>query len=200
MKKTLITNSSLLLISLCFISCSNSKEKKLITDYVQTMGDTKIELNVNILDFEKESEIKAIDSLNILKPYLETEKNEKISEFKVKIESANERINEYNKDILKPENNYASLKKIYLDFIEDAKNDVDFNKKAIELYEGDCKGTYLEKTLNEIKRYEKNPNLVIANKYKTRYSIINPLLNNAKQELKKTFYINPDATKVLSME
>jgi hypothetical protein len=176
MKKILFVS-----LSIFAISCgSNNKEKDLVSDYLQTMGDTKIDLKIEYLDFEKEKEIKAKDSIVILKKrmgvksineleiflknYWEENKNSK--------KDYNERIAEYGRD-----------SDIYKNYFEICESQFELEKE-------------LENTLDLWKKYDSNPEKVLVNKFKIRYSIINPLLNNAKQELKKILFINPESTKV----
>lgn len=164
------------------ISCGiNNKEKDLVSDYLQTMGDTKIDLKIEYLDFEKENEIKAKDSIVILKK-------------RTGVKSINE-LEIFLKDYREENKNN---KKGYNDRIAEYGRDNDIFKNYFEIYESQIElEKELENTLDLWKEYELNPEKVLANKFNIRYSIKNPLLNNAKQELKKVLYINQAGTKIL---
>lgn len=48
--------------------------------------------------------------------------------------------------------------------------------------------------------YSKNPDSILSVKYKTSYSIKNPMLNNAKQTFDKFFYTDSDQNKFVAEE
>jgi hypothetical protein len=168
-------------LSMFAISCgSNNKEKDLVSDYLQTMGDTKIDLKIEYLDFEKEKEIRAKDSIVILK---KKTGSKSIDELEIFIKNYRE------------EN--KNDKKNYNDRIDEYGRDSDIFKNYFELFESSMElEKELENNFESWKKYDKEPEKVLVNKFKIRYSIINPMLNNAKQELKKIFFINPESTKV----
>lgn len=192
MKKILI-----ILTSLTLASCGQSKEEKLISDYVQTFGDSKIDANFKMKNLEKQNDITAKDSLVILKSYFEEKKNDKISQFQETIDYNKERLEEKTKDLAESNPSFTSINELYQEYIDDAISEIKRNEKNIELYQGDCKGTFLEPILIKISDYEKKGDKVLYTKYKASYSINNPMLNNTKQEFEREFYINSDKTEVI---
>ena len=77
---------------------------------------------------------------------------------------------------------------------------IEHDQSVIDLYNGDCKGTFLEPVLSKINIFESKPDSIIAKEYDVTYTILNPMLNNVKQTLSKTYYINSDITKILKVE
>lgn len=53
---------------------------------------------------------------------------------------------------------------------------------------------------NKIEKYSKVKDSILAREYKCTYTIINPLLNGIKQTLTKSYTINSDETKILSVK
>ncbi|HEX9827399.1 MAG TPA: hypothetical protein VGA80_12450 [Flavobacteriaceae bacterium] len=192
MKKILI-----IVTALTLASCGQSKEEKLISDYVQTFGDSKIDANFKMKNLEKLNDITAKDSLEILKSYFEEKKNNKISQFQESIDSNKERLDKYTKDLAETNPNNTSIVELYQKYIDEAKSEIERNEKNIELYQTDCKGTFLEPVLIAITDYEKQGDKVLYTKYKASYSVNNPMLNNTKQEFEREFYINADKTNVV---
>lgn len=186
-----------ILTALTLASCGQSKEEKLISDYVQTFGDSKIDANFKMKSLEKQNDITAKDSLVILKSYFEEKKNDKISQFQETIDYNKERLEEKTKDLAESNPSFTSINELYQKSIDDAKSEIERNEKNIELYQGDCKGTFLEPVLMKIADYEKQGDKVLYTKYKASYSINNPMLNNTKQEFEREFYINSDKTRVV---
>ena len=192
MKKILI----LVLSAIIFSSCSKSQEEILIANHVQTLGDTKMDLGFKLINLEKVSETTAKDSLKILNEYFVSKRDEKIKQFEDEIERKSKEV-EINSEALEKEKNQI-LKDLYKDRLETALADIDRNKNNIELYQGDCKGTFLESILENIKKYESKGDEILLKKFKVQYSIKNPLLGNAKQEVNKYFYFDGNLSKIIS--
>jgi hypothetical protein len=195
-------------------SCSNSKEKNLIADFEQTIEDTKIDLNLKVISIEKKGDVFAKDSLEILKDYFEKEKQKKITfieetiqEYKIQIDSLVQNISEYEEIIelakfskqfdLRYYSNKLDSDKEVLKF---ANENLAIYLEAIESYRTTCEGTFLEPTFKSIKMFEKNPDSLLFSKHLVTYSIINPIPNNAKQEITKIYHINESKTKVVGTE
>lgn len=67
-------------------SCGMSPEEKLISDYEQTIENTKIDLNLKIKSINKLDDIHYSDSIPDLKDYLEKEVSKKIEYFNERAE------------------------------------------------------------------------------------------------------------------
>lgn len=182
------------------ISCGKSKEEQLIADYAQTMGDAKMDLNFKMKNLEKVEDITAKDSLEILKSYFDEKRGNKISEFQEGIDRNKENLDKYTKQLAETNPNHTSLVELYEKYINEAKSEVERYEQNIKLYEGDCKGTFLEPVLISIKDYEKKGDEILVSKFKANYTVSNPLLNNTKQEITRTYYLDGARTKVLSTE
>lgn len=182
------------------ISCGKSKEEQLIADYAQTMGDAKMDLNFKMKNLEKIEDITAKDSLEILKSYFDEKRGNKISEFQEGIDRNKENLDKYTKQLAETNPNHTSLVELYEKYINEAKSEVERYEQNIKLYEGDCKGTFLEPVLISIKDYEKKGDEILVSKFKANYTVNNPLLNNTKQEITRTYYLDGARTKVISTE
>lgn len=191
----------LLVITLTTISCQKSKEEILIADYAQTLGSAKMDLNFKLQRLEKIKDITANDSALILTLTFEEKK-------KIKLEQLSESLNDstmlkfYKEQLELAKKNKAlnSLVESYTSNIKSEREAIQQTKNYIELYNGDCKGTFLEPLYISIKEYETSPEKLLATEYNVTYSIENPLLNNVKQEINGVFVLNADRTKVISSD
>ncbi len=190
----------LLLGATLMLSCGKSKEEQLIADYAQTLGDAKMDLNFKMKNLEKVEDITAKDSLEILKSYFTKKKANKISEFQDGINYNKENLDKNTKELAETNPNHSSLVELYERYINEAKSEIERYEQNIKLYEGDCQGTFLEPVLISIKDYEKRGDEILVSKFKANFTMNNPLLNNTKQEITRTYYLDGDRTKVLSTE
>ncbi len=165
-------------IVLTLYSCTSSPEDKAIGDFVQTIGDTKTDMKFKLLSKETTQEIKASDSINFWKEKF------KLTDSKALLDTIKVRFNEREELIKKWE------------------------------AEGEGIGSYAKEKLHEFKQarpifqslipsmesYISDESKVICQKIKCTYSIENPLLNNAKQELTRNFYYSVAKKKVYSSD
>ena len=179
MKKTIY-----LFVSLVFFSCSMSKEELLISEYEQTLENTKTDLNLKFKKLEFVKNITWKDSLSLLKKYFDKSRKERIKYEENEIIELNKKI----KNRIK----YGSSYSIYEEIIK-------VKQKHIESFKGDCKGTYLEKTYLKIHNSNLNSDSILSKEYDVIYTIQNPLLNNVKQTIFKKYYLNSDLTKILKV-
>ncbi|PKB15204.1 hypothetical protein [Flavobacterium sp. 5] len=186
--------STLLICSLITISCSKNKEEEMLHEY-QKEKVTKINFNIDDLDFDiksltKLNDIKAKDSMtyfkNKLTDYYKVANSEKDTlSFNYVITELDNLANSYQELILLR----AKAGKSYLNY-EDKEN----RNKAIK------EKVYVESWKDQYEKYEKQPELVLSTKYKANYTILNPMLNNAKQTFEKYFYTNSNQTKFIIEE
>ena len=70
--------------------------------------------------------------------------------------------------------------------------------QMIELYRTDYKGTFLEPYYLQIKEWETmGESTKLGELWEVKYSIKNPMLNNAEQELTNRYVISPDQTFII---
>lgn len=191
-------------------SCSNSKEKNLIADYEQTIEDTKIDLNLKVISIEKKGDVFAKDSLEILKDYFEKEKQKKITfieetiqEYKIQIDSLVQNISEYEEIIELAKFSKQLDFRYYSNKLDYDKEELKFANENLAIYLEaieSYRSTFLESTFKSINMFEKNPDSLLFSKHLVTYSIINPMLNNAKQEITKIYHINESKTKIVGTE
>ncbi|MGM1056055.1 MAG: hypothetical protein ACQEWG_09235 [Bacteroidota bacterium] len=196
--KKLYFITPLIILAITTISCEKSKEEILISNYTQTIGKAKMDLNFKMISLEKIKDITAKDSLDILKTEFEKKKNKKLEELRAKLEQNKKDVLQYQaelEDAIKNEPYLVETRKSNLEFRQEM---LQQTQKYIRLFETDCKGTFLEPVYNSILRYEETPGKLLATEYNVTYTIENPMLNNAKQEVKSTYLLNDDRTEVLS--
>ena len=191
----------LLLLSLIVLSCGNSKEEQMLTDYV-SKGIKNFNINITDTDFKiksvvKITDIQSNDSLDYVTEYFQKKKLEKINYFKENIAQTQDLL-KYDEEQLEKET-YENIKNIYLERIEEKKISIESYGKYIDLYNGDCKGTFLELVLIKINAYKKNPDSILSTKYQVKYSMTNPLLN-IKQTFDKVLYTDSGQIKFIKEE
>lgn len=195
----------LIILAIITISCEKSKEEKLISDYTQTIGKAKMDLNFKMINLEKIRDITAKDSAEILKPIFEETRTEKLSQLTHSLQ-VNTMLEFYQNQLedwkqSKVTGKYKNERiEYYEKSIVEEKENIENSKKVIEAYKTDCKGTFLEPLYNTIQQYEEAPDKLLATEYNATYTIENPMLNNAKQEINTTYLLNGDRTEVLSTD
>lgn len=174
----------LLLICIAFASCSNP-QAELIADYEQTVLNTKTDLSLDVKEIEKIGEIKGEDSLVFYMKSIGT--YTKGSE-EVVLDSL---ISYYQSDSFFNDC-IKSLSRMKIISKLDSKDTLECRNEAIENVKG------LKKDLDKIKYYKNSG--VLANKYKATYTIKNPLLNGAEQEITNVYLFSPDNKRILGKE
>lgn len=192
MKK--ITLLTAFLITL--ISCGYSPEEQMLFDYLNNASMKTLKVNINDLDFkiislEKVKDISASDSLEIVQKYFDEKKNKKIGQFEDEIKRDEIRIAK-NEELIRSIN-VNDVTKTVQEWVDKDKVNIERNQKNIELYNGDCKGTFLEPVLVKINNYKSEPNKILSVKYKANYSMNNPLMK-VKQTFNKYYYSNSENT------
>jgi len=182
---------TILLVAVLFTSCTESKEKQLVSNHEQRIGNTQTDLNLKFQKFEFVKDFTAKDSALILKKYFEEKKLKKITLMQDEIKK--------NKSVIKGYEVLSTFDKDLLkEITKDNYKEIERYQSIIDLYNGDCKDTFLEPILKNISDFELKPDSILAKEYDVTYTILNPLLNNVKQTLSKTYYINTDKTKILN--
>lgn len=207
-KIDIVKNFVLIFFALAlFASCSSDPREQIISDYEQTSGDTKTDLSLKVLKIENLKPFRAIDSLKILLPVFEYARDEKIADYQIEINKKEKEIKENEKDVIKQEKVYGRTKwDLDKRLLQTNKNLLDANKMTLKLYnkyfnayKTDCKGTKLEVLYNRIQEYKKDTSKILYNKAKATYSIKNPMMNFAKQEITKTYMFTPDNKSILGV-
>lgn len=179
------------------ISCSPSKEELLIFDYEQTIGNTKTDLNLKFVKLEFVKDITSRDSLEFLRNYFNEKKTNKIKEFEYDItrDSLNNVINKLMVETMIDKH----TKEIYQGNVDRMEEDIKRYREWIDIYNGDCKGTFLEEIYIKINKFEKNLDSILSKEYDVIYTIKNPMLNNVEQTISKKYYFNSKISKILKV-
>ncbi|PZW37629.1 hypothetical protein LX95_02865 [Mesonia algae] len=202
---------TLLLIGVTFlVSCGNNKEEQMLYDYQQknakSLNFDLEDLNFEIDKVEKVADIKASDSLKVLKV--------KLAEYWTKnpeqslIDTLNFEYvkNVLNKSITQQDTLYKSYQELVLSAIR--RNDISsqYRYKRERDNAMDEKLSN-QKTLIEIESLEEyynqladKPDSILSTKFTAKYSQNNPLLGNTKQTFEKTFYTNSEQTEFVKTE
>ena len=172
-----------------FTSCSTPPEKQLVSNYEQRIGNTPTDLNLKFQKFEFIKDLTGRDSAIILTKYFEEKKLNKITIMQEGIDINNSEIESYKK---------VFTDQSMVDLLQEPLiKQNERSQSIINLYNGDCKGTFLEPILIKISDFESKPDSILAKEYNVTYTILNPMLNNVKQTISKTYFINTDITKIL---
>lgn len=178
-------NVLILFALLLFVSCTD-KKKELIADYEQTVGDTKTDLKLKVKSLVKVKEITGLDSLKF--------QYKKVNDGKYK-EAIEELILEAETTIKQTQHKRDSVANAML-------NEPDYLRNYTE--------DYIEKLdeylaiysdlLNEVKHhrtYLERKDKTIANIWECTFTIVNPMLNNVKQEITKQYLFNADNSEII---
>jgi hypothetical protein len=161
MKKVLV-----FILCLIFLASCANKYEKAISNCVQTLGDSKIDLKFKLKNVEEQQSILVKDSLD----YWITNRADRL---KHELNSTKESMKLYEKYIEKNET-YENYKKRY-EYLTSTPIE-----EIYPIYN------------TELIKYSGNPDSIIALKIKATYTINNPVLNNAKQERTDIFIVSPD--------
>lgn len=170
------------LFSVLFLMSCTDKKKQLISDYEQTIGQTKTDLNFKVNSLEFVKSITAEDSLNVLlKDVCPLNKD-----------SINQKISFSNTYVTKFEDLIKKFSELQYD---------EFNNRQIELYKQYiAQLNYIKEKCTSSLKFIDNPKKIICNKWKCSYSIKNPFLNGVEQTITKYYLFNPENDKIISTE
>jgi len=180
--KYLIAPALFVLLTACSVP---SPEEQKIAEYEQTIFDTKVDLKFNVIKLDYLGEQKAIDSLNIIFMKYQKDLNTNYPDYAVFYDSL--------KATLKKAKPSVHLMDSVLEngsptVVRILRNNQQNYNQYLQLKEM-CND--LEMIIAQMDPYIEIPEQVITHKYQCQYSIENPLLNNAKQEITKTYYFDP---------
>ena len=51
-----------------------------------------------------------------------------------------------------------------------------------------------------LQHYQSIPDTLLGHQYQCTYAIVNPFLNNAKQEITNIYFLSPDQTRIIHSE
>lgn len=200
----------LLIGTLLIVSCVKNKEEQMLYDYQQknakSLNFDLEDLNFEIDKVEKIADIKASDSLKVLK--------EKLAEYwrKNPEQSLIDTLSfEYVKDVLnKSIALQDTLYESYHELVLSAIRRSDILSKYRYTRERDKAMDEMvsyNKTLSEVETLENyynkladKPDSILSTKFIAKYSQNNPLLGNTKQTFEKTFYTNSEQTEFVKSE
>jgi len=188
MKKSIL----LIILSALLLSCATDPREELISDYEQIIDGTKTDLDLKVIDLIELGTVTAQDSLSILLPEFIEKRDNKIKTIQESIEKDKEQI-EYYKDQQK------KFGMSYKEMIEMYEQTIEISKNSINIYQTDCKGSFLEWHYNRIQELKKDTSKILCNKVRATYSIKNPVLNFAKQELTKVYMFSPNNDSILGV-
>jgi len=184
----------LIIASLLTTSCV-TKEEKAIGDFLQVKGNVRTDLDFKLKDLEQLEEISARDSALLLTGIKKVENSELPISRIVKNHSIRlEYKRHMRKDLVRKVDSLEDqLKKpgkqpaevfIHLTVYPEMIYNLDKEIRADSI-----------KLLFLIK-YQSDSLKILTRKYRAVYTIINPEMNNLKQEIKRDFYISGDRKKV----
>lgn len=183
--------------------CTSKKEEQAIADYVQTNGNVKTNMSFDMVSLDFIADMYGRDSLDILMKEYQKDYNTPVTAkslltiYKQSIPSTGDVLREYRYKI-------DSVAKI-----EDDPNRTNADKALSNaahmsyLKMVDFLSTmHIKDSIQNrmLTRYSADSAKVISKKYKAVYTIKNPALNNAEQEITNIFYLSPAGDKVYAKE
>lgn len=180
----------LLLLTFIMVSCNEpSKNDLLIIDYVSSINEnTKIDLKVKILSSKELGNITGEDSLNyFLSEFTNDWGNPEIT-IEEYLQKRNGNLEVLNSALTNWQNKIDSVKASEDQYLLETllKGQAGFLKQKEQI----------DNELNIINSYKANQKKVLGKKVESTYSIVNPLMNNAVQEITNTFIFSPDYSKI----
>ena len=184
MKKSII-----ILFSVFFLFSCTDKKKQLISDYEQTIGETKTDLKLKVNSLEFVKSITAKDSFNILSDTIKL-----MTDIKGKLTV----------DTLDKEIKYCDIQmnETMAKFDKYSKEEAtESTPELLRSYSGLISSySYCIEICLRAKSYIDKKDQPLMNKWKCSYTIKNPYLNNVEQTITKYYFFNPDNTKIISTE
>jgi len=165
---------------LLMVACAPSKVEKLISDYEQTNGSTKTDLSLKIQELKEIGKVTGADSAMF---------------YQAKVDSVLKKLS--GKDLKS-----FNIINQYLDTIVDSYthicelNYTEFYAEKLKYY-SETRSNLRINNLEALK-YGIIKDSVFAVRFDCTYTIKNPVLNNVKQTIKKTYYISSDLSKIIS--
>jgi hypothetical protein len=132
-----------------------------------------------------------------MQKYFDIKKKEKIDYFTQQLELYKNLNMGYAYTIKKTKN--QSINDMQQDFTDNIEENFKRIQNCINLYNGDCKGTFLEPVLSKIKRYKMDPDKVLSSKYEANYTLTDPTLN-ATETFNYYYYTNLHNTSFIKDE
>ena len=171
----------LTIMCLVFMSCGQNKIEKLISDYEQTIGGVKTDLNLKVKELSLSGILTAKDSLSLYKNELDSLKASYYPKAKL--------------DTISDEFVLNAIAKLAADFgrLKDETGDSYYYKKAKDWSKNKVE---FESLIGKIDNLN-NPDSVIFNVYDCMYTINNPFLGGAEQTIKAKYYLLPDDSKII---
>lgn len=184
----------LFFVSLFLLSCNN-KQHDLIKDFEQTVDGVKTDMSMKILQLDNVGVLTYKDSLLF---YCDNPLECELDSIITSINYTESYIADFkNKGLLYKDSLEKELnKKTPISY------EIEYYRSLYELYsKEDALTSHLEylALLYKIKTYAESPETAIGNIWYCKYSIINPFLNNAKQEISKKYLFNSDNSKIISI-
>lgn len=192
----LIHHISILIIAVSILACSDPKNQ-IITDFEQDMGDNaSIDLNLDVNSIEYVRQFTAVDSMRIIHESLLSDEfdpsinwiDSMFLMYRKSLESIDQDVMFYDSMMAVRDN--PEIKAIYLE------GKIKVLDDRLEVMEG--KNKY-EIAKIRYDHYASQPEKELGKIYDVQYTIINPMLNNAKQTINKTYLFSLDDTEILSV-
>lgn len=184
-------------LSIILFSCQADPVAELISDYEQRIGGAKTDLSLKIISLKETGPVTGADSLKFYEKEYKATHDEVVEAYNNyenlfddyigKSDSLRDRMNELNKrkyssSINRKVKTALAEHTIYLDSA----------KRILGKKEP------LNKAYIKLTHYQARRDSLLGYKYECNYSLLNPLLNNVKQELSKEYVLNKQKSKILS--
>jgi len=171
-----------LLLVVAIAACKPDPVSQLVADYEQTLFDTKVDFGFKMKEQKLIKEHTAQDSILIYEELKSDARQDRI-------DNLEEFITDMQSEIQTSE---------FPEVVEAYKVKVEEYRAEIDDYKSGAQENYLMKALQkEIDRLKQIENPLFGYIYECTYTVKNPFLNNATQEITNQYLINPDKTLIL---
>lgn len=179
----------IILLSIVLFSCSSSKPEMLIKQFEETVdAKTKIDLSFKVKEIHLIGSIVAKDSIDYY-----------VSSFMLRFndspKTADGILKMAKKELPNGEHVLDSLKTKIIE-LKNKGTEYQYIQDIVDRFEPSI--ILIRNAHNCLEKFISTPEKVIGNKWKCTYTIVNPMLNNAKQEITNGYIFNRDNSKLIS--
>lgn len=189
-------NILLFLLLVFFSSCGMNEVEKLVADYEQSFGNSKMDLKFKPIQTTFVKNITARDSAKFYQQFYDSAFNAHIEARLLVIEDMENYLADW---IVKRNEADGALKSVYNNIVVDYEDRLVELKDRFEIAKNNPDDLFKEEWLDKKKYYELKADEILCIVYEVEYSILNPVLE-IKQIKKNKYFISADKTSIIDVE
>lgn len=187
-------NLIILAIALTYGCSSPSHEEQLISDYEQTIFNSRIDLNLEVKRLEYLGPQTGRDSLSLIFSEYQKQLNTSYPDYRTFYDSLNIILRNGNRTVRYVDSLFETAEPEVANYMRG--KTANYNQ-YLQLKKTTAA---LQEVITMMDVYIERPDEVLSEKYSCTYSIKNPMLNNATQELTKTYYFTPSKDSIITAD